>query len=209
MRDPTEDESRLIEVAESVLGMIASFDAYETFPQAGATFENHLAFERFADACGNPEIQAYRDRHRQMIAAMALKRLYDQMGERQRGRQLEDFFNRGPTLDEGRKRLMAERDLVPDRHVNSLYEFMDEALRGMLPSLKVGYNRESKSVLVYLLSPALPGTVDSINVPADIGDADNLARAIKVAILDIAPNFFRNRKIETNEGCDYGKCEKE
>lgn len=209
MRDPTEDESRLIEVAESVLGMSASLDAYETFPQAGATFESHMAFEKFADECGNPEIQAYRDRHRQMIAAMALKRLFDQMGERQRGRQLEDFFNRAPSLEAGRKRLAAEREQVPDRHVSAMYQYMDEALRGMLPSLKVGYDRESKSVLVYLLSPALPGTVDSINVPADIGDADNLARAIKVALLDIVPNFFRNRKTDNFEGFDYGKGEME
>lgn len=209
MRDPTNDEKRLIEVAGSVLGMDASLDAYETFPQAGALFENHLAFERFADASGNPEIQAYRDKHRQMIAAMALKRLFDQMGERQKGRELEDFFNRALTLEEGRKRLAEEREQVPDRHMSVMYRYMNEALRGMLPSLKVGYNPETKTVMAYLLSPALPDTIDSISVPANIGDADNLARAIKVALLDIAPNFYRNRKTDNVEGFDYGKCEKE
>lgn len=189
---PSEDELRLARAAIAVTGMEALVDVCEDFPQVDSSFPSEQAFDDFVKSSGSEELGQLLALHRQQIAFVALRAVYNDLKDAEKCRQLNrTFCETSFTISERQDELARERALIGPDLQQSLYAHMSKVMKLFRPWLRISY--EDRAVCALILS-LLTDPVESSSFEANIKDPDSLIRAVRAAMADLAPMAEKYRE---------------
>lgn len=193
IRKETEDDRRLLEAAQDVLGMKGEIDLNETFSQSSFAFQGYIPFKAFVDQARTKVLVDFLKKYEQETALAALQLIYmNDLINMEKAEEIGAFINENHTLEERFRRLKLERKQVPVGQDMNLYVRMNNLLRNNPAELKVSYGyQDEKKIMTYLASGMTADTVDSMPFAADIEDQRSLERAIQASMIDLNPNYFK------------------